>query len=358
MNKDKISKFLSNKKISNESINYILNIIDGIKYNNDIKNLIIDFIVDNDMNYNNGKKTKDLKKYIGTIFNLNSYELNNNISEIIGTIYPKYNINLESNLFGKYDESKIDNLKDQIDNYGYCQLDKLLDENICNAIIEKTKNIPFVGKSEKDKVIGINFNGTKSSTNWVEKQEDIINIPEVQQIITDPIILNIAQKYLGTNPINSQTNLWYSIANKKGDSSQQFHQDFADVKFLKVFIYLNDVNEKNGPHEYISKSIKNKILPKDYKVSQRLEQSWIDKYYNNDIVKIIGKKGAISFVDTNGFHRGAPLLEGHRIILQLEFTISTYWLVLKKLEKCNIKVSDNIKKFMDRYKDIYIKYNR
>ena len=39
-------------------------------------------------------------------------------------------------------------------------------------------------------------------------------------------------------------------------AAQMFHFDMDRPKWLKFFIYINDVNEKNGPHFFIPKLIK------------------------------------------------------------------------------------------------------
>lgn len=339
--------------VNHDKIDEIRGIINSINPSINI-NLLANYLKDNENNLNGSNK--DLTKYVQYFYNLNDYNLNCKISEILGLLYDKYNFNYQSLLFSNYDNTIVDNAVTNIKNNGYYQFDFLLPNRTCDNILNGVKNVKFIGKTDKKTVKGINLSNNGSSTYWVINQSDIVNIEDVQNILIDPYILNISQKYLETTPINSQTNLWYSIANNKGDTTQVFHQDFGDIKFLKIFIYLTDVNIANGPHTYIKNSIKNKILPPNYKPSQRLSTDWVNKYYKDDIMELTGKKGSILFVDTHGFHKGGTVLEDHRIILQLEYTCSTAFIGQTKLQKCNIKMNEDMSEKVGQYPKTFIKY--
>ena len=53
-------------------------------------------------------------------------------------------------------------------------------------------------------------------------------------LFTDPTILHIVQEYLGTAPMNTQVNTWWSVAGLPNyEQSQLWHQDFTWIKFIK-----------------------------------------------------------------------------------------------------------------------------
>lgn len=338
----------------NKNKNEILDLLEKISKYID-QNIVINYIVDNHNNLHN-KNIKKLTPFTMHFYKLNNNYVNNTLSTILGLIYNKYDFNYESELFGSINPTIITNAINELNSKGYYKFDFLLDDNTCESIIKKAQKLRFISKKDKKEITGINIKNVKSSTNWVKEQAHVANISEVQNILTDPYILSIAQEYMNTIPINSQTNLWFSVANKLGDTTQEFHQDFGDVKFLKIFIYLNDVDQNNGPHTYIENSINNKHLPPNYKPSQRLTKNWVDKYYKNDVKQLTGKKGSILFVDTFGFHKGGTLLKGHRILLQLEFTCSTTFMEQKKLSKCALNMDNNIKNKMMQHNKCYVKY--
>ena len=90
--------------------------------------------------------------------------------------------------------------------------------------------------------------------------------------------------------------------------------------FLKVFIYLSDVSEINGPHIYVENSHKDNNIGDElrYYNDSEITQS------NNKIKYILGKKGSIFFEDTFGMHKGGIISHGYRLML-----ILTYYAPLK-----------------------------
>ena len=153
-------------------------------------------------------------------------------------------------------------------------------------------------------------------------------------------MLKIAENYLGCNPIFHNIMFWASYPGEV-EQTQKFHQDFDDIKFLKVFIYLNDVNKKNGPHVYVKESIHNiKKISINDKLSERYDDDIIDNNFKNDIIKICGNAGTMIFEDTHGLHKGNNLKNGKRFVLQLVYGISSFYHLKNsnyKKYKCNIE---------------------
>lgn len=107
-----------------------------------------------------------------------------------------------------------------------------------------------------------------------------------------------------------------TIPVKKGaaaSQSQQWHRDPGNKKFVKVFIYINDVDEGAGPFIYLKKSQPGgkwyKIFPQLNPYSEksgRISDEDIRSHSNEeDIVHCIGKAGTVVFADTVGFHKGS-----------------------------------------------------
>lgn len=291
------------------------------------------------------KKVEEMRVHIA---NLNNEIINDQISEFLGLIYGKYTLPNPM-------ETNYQKIVKEIDQNGYHKASFAMTQEWCDNVIEAVSNLKFIGKVDGAIQIGIDYQTNDSSTVWVKDQADVVNIKEIQELITNPDILNIAQGYLRSIPILAQTNMWYSRSNKKGDQTQQFHQDYDDIKFLKVFIYLNDVDNQNGPHTYIKGSRNNKILPKKYKPSQRFNDEWIQKHYKNDVITLPGKKGTILFVDTNGIHRGGDMISGNRALVQLQFTCSTCFFGAKIPVSQVTNITSDLKENLEKYPLIYCK---
>ena len=283
---------------------------------------------------------------------VNNKKLNKLISSILSIIYKS--VNIEPTI--TVDDSIYNNINNSLNIDGVYIYNNFIDENTCNTIIEKISNSIFVKANSS--INDIKFDNLTTGTNWIKSQSDIIKIEEVQKIATNLFILKIAQNYLNCTPILAQTNLWISTPGNI-DQSNSFHQDYDDVNFLKIFIYLNDVDENNGPHSYVKGSLNNMITPDNYKPSDRLPDEYISQNYKDNVLKICGKKGTAIFEDTNGFHKGTILNSGIRYMLQLQYCCSTKLLDnnIDFIHNLNINENKILYDAKLKYPDIFLLYN-
>lgn len=181
-----------------------------------------------------------------------------------------------------------------------------------------------LGKAGKMPNLGL------GDTFWIEDQNNFVREPEIFSLATDPLIISCVKEYFGCMPILVQANTWYSFPsniqqNNLSENAQYFHQDKDFIKFLKVFIYLNDVDEDNGPHCYIQGSHHDTLNSKGVPFSDRVMDAEIESYYPKSRSKrVLGSSGTIIFGDTSCAHKGAPVKSGVRKILQFEYATSLY----------------------------------
>ena len=106
-----------------------------------------------------------------------------------------------------------------------------------------------------------------------------------------------------------------------------FHFDLDRVRWLKVFYYLNDVHSANGAHMFVPGTHRDGAIPREL-LSQgytRLSDGEVSKYFPPDTWKSIeGPMGTILFEDTRGLHKGIPVVEGHRLVLQFQYSIDLF----------------------------------
>lgn len=269
------------------------------------------------------------------------------MGDFMRQLYGLYEFDNNSKIFENINYKIINK---QLNDYGYYITN--IDESFCDKILNKVKNM----YQFKEKVVS-----RTNTTTWIKNMGDILDISEVQELVTDQNLLNIVQNFFNCKPILSQTNFWKSTTGNvtKKDLStnaQLFHRDFDHEKWIKIFIYLNDIDVKNGPHCFV-KGSQNKIIEKTRK--KRYDDSFIENNFNKDDIKYhIGKKGTIIFENTRGFHKGTHVLENERNILQLEFSINKqyYHAYSKCIELKNPTKRFNIynKKYPYIYQ--YIKY--
>ena len=196
-----------------------------------------------------------------------------------------------------------------------------LSEQKCDNIIEALKLIPFKARLSSHIITGLHYELGQSNIYEVMDQTRVMAIPEVRALSNEPYILDIVEEYLQATPIQTQATCWWTIKHSNKEYSkcaQLFHQDHTYTKFVKLFLYLNDITMDNGPHVYVPNSVKKGVQPPKSKLSQRVGDEYIKENYN-EIKYMLGKKGTIHLVDTQGWHKGNPIKEGYRLLIQLEW---------------------------------------
>jgi hypothetical protein len=155
--------------------------------------------------------------------------------------------------------------------------------------------------------------------------------PVFQAIVHDPTLREIAQTYLSCVPtflrseicwsFPRQTNLAERLAN-----AQVFHCDINDFRTLKFFFYLTDVGPGAGPHRYIKKGPRSRILAHQL-LGQRcasIPDEVLEQTYGEQTAVIYGDAGLGFVGDPYYFHRGDAPTERSRLLMQLEFGCKRY----------------------------------
>jgi hypothetical protein len=125
-------------------------------------------------------------------------------------------------------------------------------------------------------------------------------------------MLDVANTYLGLWSKLEYVDLWYSVPQPEDAnriSSQRWHRDFNDRRLVKAFLYLVDVDEGNGPFQYVPGSAPGgphgdawpwRPLGENYPPEDELES----RVAGNGARVFTGAKGTLLFCNTAGFHRG------------------------------------------------------
>jgi hypothetical protein len=263
------------------------------------------------------------------------------LSELFLQIFPQsVTMDGHSEYLGDFTEAEITQIANDVDEKGYHVCANLLPKDKLAAIKDNLRERIFSNRVTGRKITGDQAeknNGKHTGVYWLDKEDELARDKLFQEIAFDPAILAIAQKALGAPPVHVQTYAWWTFPPKaikeKGmariedKNAQRFHQDLEFITFIKVFIYLTDVGEENGPHVYVEGSANNyeeKLVTE--KLSERILDADIIKAFGEDKIKhITGPAGQIAFVNTRGYHKGEPPAEGCRLLLQLEYASSLYF---------------------------------
>ena len=204
--------------------------------------------------------------------------------------------------------------------------------NSQNEIANHIKNtgLGAIGNFECSKLsqqVSIEFN-KMGSTRLPSKQLPRENCgqfsKEIFSLLTQasPIIESYYQSYFQPYWISIQENFPGIVS---AESSFGWHIDDNPRELMKIFIYLNDVTEKNGafrafPLDHSRKILRQGFVSNSEKVrlkNQSLVVNYLEK--NPKSLKVLeGKAGTLLMFDNNLVHKGTPPFEGYRQLVQIE----------------------------------------
>ena len=333
-------------------INEIFELIHLHQKNN--QSLLLNKRINRKITYYGAKKNKFFYEH------LNDNNFNKLLSQLMKHYYLKYDFeNSNENLFVRLNE-KINNISNDLKNKGIYIYPQLLTIEKCHKIIDCLNHKIYFNR-QLDVFKSINLYESQKNIWWLHDYNDLLNIDLIQHILSSSYLLNIAQKYFGCKPIIHNFNFWVSYPGNL-ESTQKFHQDFDDIRFLKVFIYLNDVTSKNGPHCYVESSLKkaHTIIPNENKLSERLTDEFVEEHFADDILYIKGKAGTIIIEDTHGIHKGTHVKKGKRFLLQILYGCSTFYPLKTegfKKYKCDTKKHKTLYNAYLKYPYSFMNFN-
>jgi hypothetical protein len=142
------------------------------------------------------------------------------------------------------------------------------------------------------------------------------------------IFLGIADAYFGMRTKLRYYNVWQTFATDGAPrESQLWHFDREDNFILKLFLYLNDVDEGAGPFTYAPETHrKGRLWGKqpEFSLEKNVKRSTDEQMAaivpSENWIKGVGKKGTIIFADTRGFHKGGEARTRDRLMYTTMFT--------------------------------------
>lgn len=221
-------------------------------------------------------------------------------------------------------EGKEREVLEKIKENGYVVIPNFYDKEFCEKCI---KDIEWMFDNKKE------FLHVKSDLRIFGAEELSKNIME---FYSDEFLNSVANNYNA-----KATSCAFTLANRIQDtagnlgSGEGWHRDSSFRQF-KSIVYLNDVNENNGPFELIEQSHKLSNILKDSKqaklnlMESRFDEDMINKIAedNKDRFRIVtGKAGSLLLVDTSIIHRGRPVKEGKR------YALTNYFFTRKEINQ-------------------------
>ena len=144
--------------------------------------------------------------------------------------------------------------------------------------------------------------------------------PHVLNIANRPDILGVVASMLGAKPTISCLQSWWSVPSGVGVAQQaeNFHRDVDDWRFVKLFIYLTDVDEESGPHVLVKGSHKVNALTE---IRRFGDEEVADTFGADKQVRFTGPAGSCFLENTYDIHRGYPPVSKPRLIFQVLYSL-------------------------------------
>jgi hypothetical protein len=117
----------------------------------------------------------------------------------------------------------------------------------------------------------------------------VTDLPEIYNWGNNQRLINIIENYLGLPVAFHGVHLRKDFPNEHQFGTLLWHKDSEDRRMVKVIIYLNDVEEKHGPFEYIPLSLTSFPNPNAYRVDYKLWQSGYLGINDEEVEPIIPK---------------------------------------------------------------------
>jgi hypothetical protein len=149
----------------------------------------------------------------------------------------------------------------------------------------------------------------------------------IRQLIDDPVLRIIVEKYLGYSPKKIRPLLRRSFLLELPEKTRMklgqgniYHYDTGEFNSVYANFYLSNTDRYSGAHTMIKGSHNRKALrmlfnyatqPKDYLI----------KYYGKESEIIIEGEEGLGFIqDPYCYHRAIPPIQSERLLLQIQFS--------------------------------------
>lgn len=148
---------------------------------------------------------------------------------------------------------------------------------------------------------------------------DIVTCPHLLHWANDPRVLSIVGQLLGGKPTLLNLTAWWSYpGHDKPQQAENFHRDVDDLHFIKLFVYLSDVDEECGPHVYVPGSHQ----CESFRKIRRYTDEEVLSFFGADGIKYFhGERGTAFLENTFGLHKGQLPKSKRRLIFQAQYSL-------------------------------------
>jgi hypothetical protein len=223
---------------------------------------------------------------------------------------------------------------------GFCVLDTIIPEYLLESILQFSVSHESIMRNDGRKEVYSRKD--PKAVRYDFEAHSLLGSPIFNDLLTSHFALKVAESYLGCRPwLDVLSMWWHTDYSKEPDSeaAQLYHFDMDRPKWLKIFVYLTDVNLDNGPHCFIEGSHKSGALPRALlrRGYARIEDEEVSKVFGKEKErKFIGPAGTVIIEDTRGLHKGLHVNSGDRLIFQMQLSNSKFGADYPEVKRASI----------------------
>lgn len=233
-----------------------------------------------------------------------------------------------SKYFSQYHSSKVD-IVNEVRTKGFFAIESVIPKSICQEVVEYALNTECYPRPAEGDISALKSLPTppfKSARyDFSPDLRSIFDYQILQDLIFDPFIFDIAQKYFNGRPYLDPVELWWYFPYDKRDDAwaENYHFDMDSIKWLKFFINFEDINVANGPHcfiegSHIAGAVPNALLAKGY--SRLLDEEVLVAMKNHEERVFTVPAGSLLIEDTRGLHKGLTPDLGRRLLFSIQYS--------------------------------------
>lgn len=166
--------------------------------------------------------------------------------------------------------------------------------------------------------------------------DELFHAPHLLEVINKTELLRTCQYYLGVMPTYYMAELYWSFPDRGIILGSRIHRDWENLADLTLYVYIEDTDSTNGPHQYVRGSHRLATCSKavdaynekggDMDVSELYFDAEtedgpgdevLEELFGDDIEQIEGPAGTGFLADSRGFHRARALEKGRRGIFRI-----------------------------------------
>lgn len=150
----------------------------------------------------------------------------------------------------------------------------------------------------------------------------VASAPHGLELANHPSVIAAVTQFLGAKPTISYMTSWWSMPRGgAAEGPENYHRDWDDYRFVKLFLYLTDVDENSGPHAFVRGSHESDRLME----RRRFTDAEVEAAFPaENRMTITGPAGSHFLETTFGVHRGIPPVSNRRLIFQVLYTLSPH----------------------------------